>query len=224
MVALLALPLIASAQPAPSGSQAGTRNPEFRTWSSPDLHLTYWYPAELTQRDGAFAAAAGRRVLYGENAEDDQGKADTCTKVLFSVGKGSETGQGSWARLGVVDLSGQCFPPKILHNKKATRLLLRSLVKQGTTLMGTMPLEVPTLYELQGRPAGFCAAEGQPLTASDLQTAGQELIGIAAVAAEDRILAWVIETNDSAVFNRILGSGVDLGTGKPDKLFPAEVR
>ncbi len=234
LVALLLLPQALAAQMQNGAAQTGTAQtgvtqtaapaPQFQTWSNQKLHLTYFYPAELTPRDGAFAVAAGRRILYGEDAEGEQGKADTCATALLSVGEGKEGGAGAWARLGVVDISAECFPPKVLRDKKATQLLLRNLVTQGTTVMGTMPLEVPTLYELDGYRAGFCAAQGQPVTPGDVQTGGQQLIGIAVVALQDRLVAWVIETNDTATFNRILGSGVDFGSGKPDKLFPAEVR
>lgn len=216
-----AVPAPQAVVPAP---HAVVSAPQYQTWSNPELHLTYYYPAELTPRDGAFAVAAGRRILYGEDAEGEQGKADTCARTLLSVGEGKEGSPGVWVRLGVVNISAECFPPKTLRDKKTTQLLLRNLVTQGTTLMGTMPLEVPTLYELDGYRAGFCAADGQPVSPGDVQTAGQQLIGIVVVALQDRLAAWVIETDDTAMFNRILGSGVDFGSGKPDKLFPAEVR
>jgi hypothetical protein len=103
-------------------------------------------------------------------------------------------------------------------------MLLRNLVKQGTTVMGLMPMEQPAAYEIEGRKANFAAAQGEPVTGNDLQTGTSEVIGVAAVAVEGRVVAWVIETNDGAMFNRLLGSGVDFGTGKPQRLFPAEAR
>src|SRR5581483_9000867 len=71
-----------------SSGSAVTAPPGFQVWSDAELHLTYLYPAELTAIDGAFATTAARRMIYGD-ADLDQAKADTCAKVLFSVGKGA---------------------------------------------------------------------------------------------------------------------------------------
>lgn len=192
-------------------------------YSDPELHLTYAYPAELTEHDDAFAGAAGRRMIYGEEAESDAAKASACVKVLLSVGAGREGSPGKWVRLGLVEVSGQCFPAKVMQNRKAMQILLRNFVRQGTTAMGMMPLDQPARYEIQGHAANFCAAQGTPMTGSDLQTAEPQLIGTAAVAVEGRVVAWVIETNDAGRFNQLLGSSVDFGTGKTERLFPGRV-
>jgi len=193
--------------------------PALQVYSNAELHLTFSYPAGLTPRDGAFAAAAARRMLYGEDAESERSQADACTTVLLSVGTGTE-GRGAWGRLGLLEIHGQCFPAKTLQNKKASQLLLRNLVKQGTTTMGMMPLDQPAVYLIQGRWASFCAAQGQPVSGGDLQSADQQLVSVVAVLVQSEVLGWVVETNDGAMLNRVLGSGVDFGTGKPERLFP----
>lgn len=202
------------------GSAAPTAN---GVYSDPELHLTYAYPAQLTRHDGAFAGAAGRRMIYGEDAETDAAKASGCVKVLLSVGAGREGSPGVWVRLGLLEVSGRCFPAKVMQNSKAMQTLLRNFVRQGTTVMGMMPLDQPARYLMQGHAANFCAAQGTPMTGSDLQTADQQLIGAAAMAVEGRVVAWVIETNDAATFNQLLGSSVDFGTGKAERLFPGQV-
>ena len=214
----------AHAQIAGQASSGGpaTVPPGFQAWSNPELHLTYLYPAELTPVDGAFGTTAVRRMIYGD-PDSDTAKADTCAKVLLSVGKGNE-GKGEWTRVGLVEVNGQCFPPKALQSKKSTQMLLRNLVSQGTTVMGMMPMEQPAVYPIEGHWASFSAAQGEPISRSDLQTGEQQLIGLAAVQVGGRILGWVIETNDEAMFNRLLGSGVDFGTGKPEQLFGGGVR
>jgi hypothetical protein len=209
--------------PASSGGPA-TVPPGFQAWSNPELHLTWLYPAELTPVDGAFAITAAQRMLHGEDAELDPTQADTCAKVLLSVGNGTE-GKGQWARVGLVAVNGQCFPAKVLQSKKATQMLLRNLVSQGTTVMGMMPVEdQPAGYQIEGHWATFSAAQGEPVGKSDVQTSDQQVLGVVAVQAEGRILGWVLETNDEAMFNRLLGSGVDFGTGKPEPLFGGGVR
>jgi hypothetical protein len=216
-------PPSAATGPAAAGSSA------VKLYSNPELHLTFSYPAELTPTDAASVAMVGRRMVYGGEDEGDPGhpQADTCTKVLLSVGKGNQSGGGEsnpWVRLGLLDVNAQCFPAKLFGNKKATDSLLRNLVKQGTTVMGMMPLEQPAAYEIEGHRANFCAAQGQPVTGGDLQTTGEEVIGVATIAVPGHVVAWVIETSDGATFNQLLGSPVDFGAGKPERLFPGVAR
>ncbi|MFP5230456.1 MAG: hypothetical protein ACLGXA_22800 [Acidobacteriota bacterium] len=222
-VLFLMLPLAVAGQAGSGAGQPATPVPGFQTWSSPELHLTYWYPADLKPVDGAFAETDGRRMLYGEDADSERANKGGCLKTLLSVGNGREGSGGAWTRVGLLEVSGQCFPAKMLKDKKGVPLLLRNLVTQGTTVMGTMPVEAPALYLLEGRRAGFGASQGQPVTTGDVQTADQQLIGVAVVDLEDRLVAWVIETSDASMFNRLLGSGVDFGTGKPERLFPGSV-
>jgi len=197
--------------------------PGFQIYSNAALHLTYTYPVELKPVDGGFAAAATRRMVYGSDTGSDQGTADRCVKVLMSAGSGTE-GKGAWVRLGVAGVDGRCFPPQVLQKKKATQMLLLNLARQGTTLMGMVALGAPVGYQIEGHWAIFCAAQGQPLSNSDVQTAEAQMLGLAAVQTANGFLTWVIETNDAAMFNRLLGSGVDLGTGKPEELFAGGVR
>lgn len=207
---------------ASSGPPSTAASPT-QVYSDPELHLTYTYPAELTPRDGAFASAIGRRMIYGEDAEADYARAHDCAKVLLSVGRGSDQSPGAWVRLGLVEIGEPCAPAKVMQNKKATQLLLGNLVRQGTTVMGLMPVERPTLYQIEGHWAGFCAAHGTPVTGQDLQTGNEQLIGVAVVAVDGKILGWVIQTNDVTVFNQLLGSGVNFGTARPERLFAGAV-
>jgi len=59
---------------------------------------------------------------------------------------------------------------------------------------------------------------------TDVQSAESEVIGVAAMATGGHVLSWLLESNDPATFNRLLGSQVDFGTGKPERLFPAQFR
>jgi hypothetical protein len=226
-----AMPMAANPRAVAKGQTgAGTTgSPAARVYSNPEFHLTFSYPAELTPTSAAPLAIVGRRMVYGgdEEGDPDHPGTDTCAKVLLSVGKGNQNGSGAsnpWVRLGLLDVSAQCFPAKVFEKKKTIDGLLRNLVKQGTTLMGLMPLEQPAAYEIEGHRANFCAAQGQPVTGSDLQTGGQELIGVAVVAVPGHVVAWVIETSDAAVFNQLLGSPVDFGAGKMERLFPGVAR
>jgi hypothetical protein len=210
--------------PAP-GQQITTK-----VYTNPGLHLTFTYPAELGPVEAAALAAVGKRMMYGGDETDpDHPKTDACTKVLLSVGKSSPSQgnggtAGSWVRVGLLDDSAHCFPAKVFSQKKSIDALLRNLVTQATTVMGMMPLEQPVAYAIQGQRANFAAAQGEPVTGSDVQTAGEELMGVASVAVEGHLLTWVIETNDASTFNRLLGSGVDFGAGKAERLVPVEAR
>ncbi|HEX4310967.1 MAG TPA: hypothetical protein VHZ25_13125 [Acidobacteriaceae bacterium] len=210
-------------------AQAGAAgSPAVQTYTNPELHLTFQYPADLTPRDTAEVTLVGRRMMYGGDEEADPGhpKPDTCTKVLLSVGKGNEgSGKagGVWVRVGLLDVDARCFPAQVFRNKKTIDPLLRNLVKQGTTVMGMMPLEQPAAYGIQGHRTSFCAAQGQPLTGTDLQTGDEQMMGVVVVAVEGHLVGWVLETSDAAIFNQLLGSVVDLGGGKPERLFPGQV-
>jgi hypothetical protein len=223
--ALLAALTLSCAYGQTSGRANATGPPPpagFQVYANADLHLAYTYPEELKPVDAAFAGVMARRMIYGE--ESDQAGSDTCARILLSVGEGSE-GKGPWVRLGLVEVNGQCFPPKVLQKRKDTQMLLRNMVRQGTTVMGMMPVEQqPAGYLIQGHWASFDAAQGQPVTRGDFQTGEQQLAGVAAVQAGGNILAWVIETNDAGALNRLLATGVDFGAGKPEPLFGGGVR
>ena len=79
-------------------------------------------------------------------------------------------------------------------------------------------------YDLEGHRMHFCAAQGTPVTTGDLQTGEAEVVRAAAVAVEGHLLGWVLEANDAVLFNRLVGSEVDLGGGKAQRLFPARVQ
>jgi hypothetical protein len=224
------LPLIATAlfsgAIGQSHGQAGGGEPAppgLQLYSSPELHLTFAYPTELGPVDTAFAVTAARRMIYGEDSESDPEQGANCSKVLLAAGEGIK-GKAQWIRVALVEVNGQCFPPRALQNKKAMQILLRNLVRQGTTRMGMMPIEQPTGYEVGGRWAAFGAAQGEPVSNTDLQTSEPQLLGLVAVQGTGCILAWVIETDAAAMFNRLLQSQVNFGSGKPESLVPAQVK
>jgi hypothetical protein len=225
-VALVLMPAMMAAQTgsqAPIAGAAPTGPQPVQVYKNAELHLTFSYPAELAQVDAAAVAAVGRRMVYGSSEESDDPDhpaPDRCTKVLLSVGKGNEREAGTWVRVGLLDVNAQCFPAKVFRDKKSADALLRNLVKQGTTVMGMMPVEEPVRYLLQGHRAGFCGAQGAPVTGSDVETGGDQLIGVVVAVVDGHLLGWVLETNDPAMLNRLLGSPVDFGAGKAERLFP----
>jgi hypothetical protein len=197
-----------------------------RVYTNPELHLTFSYPAELTPRDAATVLGAERRMIYGADAATDADHPrDMCAKVLLAVGANNAgSGATSWARVGLFEVDARCLPAQVLRNKKAMDLTLTNLVRQGTTEMGMMPIEPPMFYDLEGQRMHFSAGQGTPVMTADLQTGEEQVIGAAAVAVNGHVLGWVIEANDAALFNRLLGSQVDFGGGKAQRLFPARVQ
>jgi hypothetical protein len=224
LMAMVLTSVIALGQPT---VPAPTAEP-MRSYTNPELHLTFSYPAELTPRDVATALGAERRMVYGTDAAaaTDQSRADTCAKVLLAVGEDSagSGAAGTRASIALFDVNTACYPAKVLRDKKAMDLLLRNMTIQATTEMGMMPIEQPMFYDLEGHRMHFCAAQGTPVTTGDLQTGEAEVIGAAAVAVEGHLLGWVLEANDAVLFNRLVGSEVDLGGGKAQRLFPARVQ
>jgi hypothetical protein len=195
MASWIALALV----PAMVAAQTGVQAPiaaaptalPVQVYRNAELHLTFSYPAELGPVDSAAMAAVGQRMVYGsteESDDPDHPKPDLCTKVLLSVGKGVEGQSGAWLRVGLLDENAQCFPAKVFQNRKATDALLRNLVKQGTTVMGMMPVEQAVGYLLQGHRAAFCGAQGAPVTNSDVQTGGDQLMGVVAAVVNGHLL------------------------------------
>ena len=224
---LMAMVLASAAAFGQAAAPAPAAEP-MHSYTNPEMHLTFSYPAELTPRDAATALGAERRMIYGTEAatEGDHAKPDTCAKVLLAVGEDSagSGAAGTRASIALFDVNTACYPAKILRDKKAMDLLLRNMTIQATTEMGMMPIEQPMFYDLEGHRMHFRAAQGTPVTAGDLQTGEEQVIGAAVVAVEGHLLGWVLEANDAALFNRLMGSQVDLGGGKAQRLFPARVQ
>jgi hypothetical protein len=224
LIAMVLASVAAFGQAANAPSPAGE---PMRVYTNPELHLTFSYPAELTPRDTATALGAERRMVYGTDAatEGDHSKPDTCAKVLLAVAEDSAgSGTGTQASIALFDVNTQCYPAKVLRDKKGMDLLLRNMTIQATTQMGLMPIEQPMFYDLEGHRMHFCAAQGTPVTTGDLQSGEAEVIGAAAVAVEGHVFGWVLEANDPTLFNRLMGSQVDLGGGKAQRLFPTRVQ
>jgi hypothetical protein len=221
LAVMLFVSMVAAGQTMPAPSQP---LPQQAVYRNAELHLTFSYPADLAPRDAAAVAAVGRRMIYGADAETDpaHSKADACMKVLLSVGKNSAgTQPGAQASLTLFDVDMRCLPAKALKNKKTMDGALTGLATQGTTVLGMMPIEEPMHYEIQGHRVRLVAAQGTPVSKTDLQTDGAQLIAVAATAVNGHVLSWVFEANDLATFNQMLASQVDFGVGKPQPLFPA---
>lgn len=218
-VVLVLVPLAAGAQTgAPSQPAADAAAQGLRVYRNAELGLTFAYPAELQPRAAA------------EN-EPEQPKPDACTRVLLSVatgrpagGGGADAERGPSGSIALSSIDGSCVPAKTLKNKKAMDTLLSGMTTEGTTLLGMMPVEDPVGYALEGHHAHFAASQGQPVTANALQPAdGSQVIAVIAVFVNGHILSWRLQANTLDLFNRLLGSQVDLGTGTPQALFPAQM-
>lgn len=218
---------IAQAQ-AQSGAQAGAAgSTNAQQYTDAALHVTFWYPEELTAQDARAIAGVGHPVTFGE--EDDSGprKADTCSRVLLAVGRPARTpGSGAaadmLASISLVDTDPSCVPPPAEKDRKKMDKVLGELTRSATMIFGMMPIEQPLGYEIDGNHVHFAAAQGQPVTKTDLQTADAEYIGAVAVAVQGHILRWTLQATDLDLFNRLLASRVDFGSGKPQALAPQQ--
>lgn len=202
--------------------------PAMRTFTDPALQLTFSYPAELTPVDAKAATALGQRILYGEDGAGDAEKMKSgagCTRTLLAVG---EDGKAT-ARLSLFEIDLSCVPPKAAKNRKLMDQVLHGLAAQGNEVLGMMPMQDPVGFLLQGHHAFFASSQGTPISSASLQTSDAQVTATVAVEVEGqdrqpRILAWHVESSDVAVFNRLLASPVELGSGQAQPLFPAQVR
>lgn len=205
---------------------AGPAAPE-QVYTNPELHVTFWYPAELQARDAKTVAELERRMLFGSDPDFDSARmqAAGCSKVLLAVAEpasGGNARQEPAASLTLYDIAPGCVPPTAEKKKKEMDQVLRALAREGTTVLGMMPVEEPQGYSLEGLRAELAAAQGQPVTKTDVQSGEPELMATVAVAVQGHILSWMLEANSLEGFNRLLASRVDFGAGKPETLAPRQ--
>jgi hypothetical protein len=230
---------------------ANTQPAATQVYTNAELHLRFAYPAEMTPRNAQAAAELGQQMLYGEDDGTDartamaggagRARSTTCMKTLLAVGSDSHaakapagSGRGGARAAGATDGAGsvalfdidlRCLPPKAQKNRKLMDSVLAGLATQGTTVLGMMPVEQAVGYLLDGQRAYFASAQGQPVAQTDLQPGDDaELTGVVATAVGGHILAWRLQANSVAYFNRLLRSQVDLGTGPAGMLFPGQVQ
>lgn len=223
------LPLTAAGQTpgaAPAAAQAATAS--LRTYTNPELHLTIRYPAELQPMDPRALAGATNNSRFGPDSGEntDTPQAGACSKLLLSVGEVTgANGGNAWGTLTMIDIGSGCIPPKAQKSKKAMDTLLKQLVSGGTQVLGMMPLGAATTYMIQDHKVHFAGAQGQPVAKSDLQPTDQtQTIAHMAVALNDHIVLWKVESNNPGLLNRILASQVDFGAGPPQPLFPGQLQ
>jgi len=216
----------AQAQAPRAGGTAAAPNPgPMKTYTNPALQLAFSYPAELQTMDGKGSAASGQRMVYGENAlpnaEHTSGPA-ACTTTLLALGTQPPKGQaGAAASLTLFDIDLRCLPPKAAKSKSVMNTALRGFASQGVTELGMMPVSEPVSYPLDGHRAYFAASQGTPVTKTDLQSNQSEMMAVVTVAANEHILAWMLESDDLEFFNRMLESRVAFGPEPGQPLFPA---
>lgn len=224
-MAVLATPAAHAQAPA---AQTQTQSPSTQVLREPDLHLTFSYAPDLQPMDAKLLADATSNSRFGADSDEntDTPQPGACGKVLLSVGKVAEGSHGMvWGLLTLLDVGPACIPPRALKSKKAMDNLLKPLVSGGTTILGMMPVGAETTYLIQGRKMHFVAAQGQPVAKTDLQPAEQmQTVAHIAVAVDDHILLWKVESNNAGLLNRMLASQVDFGAGEPQPLFPGRLQ
>jgi hypothetical protein len=204
------------------------KDPTTQVLRDADLHLTFSYPADLQPMDAKSLADVTSNSRFGEDSGEstDTAQPGACGKVLLSVGKVTEGSPGrTWGILSIVDVGPGCIPPKALRNKRAMDALLKPLVTGGTQVLGMISLGPESSYLIQGRKMHFAGAQGQPVAKSDLQPTEQmQTVAHMAVALDDHIVLWRVESNNAGLLNRMLASQVDFGAGAPEPLFPGRLQ
>jgi len=216
-IGLLLAAAVASGQSAPAG---GAQALGMQIYENSELHLKFWYPAELRAQDSR--SQEGRDQALQEDSTSDATalSSQACSKLLLAVGSGGNSGQRQ-GRITVLEVDPTCIPAKALRNRKTMQSLLKGLTSSGTTILGMMPVDQPAAYRIGDYPASFAEAQGEPVAKTDLQPANNDqTLGVVAVAVRGYILTWRLEANNPELFSRLLSSRVDFGQGKPQPLFP----
>ena len=213
----------------PATPQASTGSTQ--TYTDPELHLTFIYPANLKPLDAKAVAALGHSQAFDNDpgANTGQLQSEGCSSVLLAVGSESapnQSGQnGVWGGILLTAIAPACLPPKALRSKGTMDGLLTPMAKAGTQILGMMPMDKPVTYLIEEHKVHMAAAQGQPVAPTDLQPAeGTQYIAVLAVALEEHIVLWKIEANDLGLFNRLLSSRADFGPGSPQPLYPLRLQ
>jgi hypothetical protein len=199
-----------------------------RTFSDSALPLSFSYPSALTPLDAKAATDLGERILYGEDNSSDSDKVKSgagCIRTLMAVGEDGRV----MVRLALFEIDLSCIPPKAAKNRKLMDETLRGLASQGNEVLGMVPMDDPVGFLLAGNHAFFAAAQGTPVSATALQSSEGQVTATIAVEVEghdgrEKILAWHVDSSDTAMFNRLLACPVVLGTGQAVPLFPARAQ
>lgn len=227
---LVVATLTAGAQTAgaPAGAVPGTGAPApaAHTYTNTELHVTFAYPAELQPMDAKTLPGAAHNSVFGDDPDAESGNLLTgrCARVLLSVGQLPQSNAGGiWASVLMTAIDPNCIPPKTLKNKSKMDQMLTLATSGGTEILGLVAAAPPAAYTLEGYRIHFAQANGQPVMKGDIQpTDAREKIAVFAVQVNDQILGWKLESNDPALFNRLLTSPVDFGLGTPLPLFPLQ--
>jgi hypothetical protein len=231
LVVFLAVALAPVQSGAPGGASSqgpvSAPTPSTQTWTDPGLHLVFTYPADLKPMNPKILPGAAQNAVYADDpdAEPDNLLTGRCSRVLLSVGAKNSVAQGgAWGSILITEIDPSCIPPKALKSRRTMDNLLKPMVTAGTQILGLAPVVSATTYSLGDHRVHFAEAEGQPVVKGDLQPAGpQQTIAVLAVQVSDRIVSWKIESNDPALFNRMLASHVDFGNGQALPLFPLQM-
>lgn len=214
LILAVMIPLGLSAQTA---AAPGSTGKPMRTYRDAELPMTFSYPAELQLRETGTATGGSG-----------------CSKTLLAVGIGqdpnqenatssgtAQAGSTRWATLTLMD-SG-CIPPQVLKKTKMLDQMLSGMAGAPTQTLGMMPMEPPVGYLLEGHHAYLAAAQGEPVSSSDVQPEnGAEVLAVIAVSVKDHILIWRMASNDPNLLNEMLASQVDFGTGA-QALYPGRI-
>lgn len=227
LIAAILVTVTAAAQstansPGTNQQQAAERA-ALKTYTNPELSLTFAYPAELQPLASSSVASEGRRLIYGEDTTSDSAgsKLPACMTPLLAVGTGAaaESSAGAEVSIALFEVDARCLPAKALKNQKAMDKFLENETQQGVTLFGLAPIEDPKFYLIEGHRMYFASAQGTPVTATDVQTARPELIAAVACSINGHVVSWMLEADSLEAFNRLLTSQVDFGAGKPQALY-----
>jgi len=236
-------PTDASAPP-PSATTPTDNAAKDTVYKNDALGIVFRYPADLVPADAKTIADRGHKIIYGNDPESDPEhvQSEKCTIPLLTAGipetAGPTTGTVTIS-LGengkphvniepapnglimLTELDRSCLPKKISTNDA-----LGNMASTAQKIPGMKPVDKQMWYEVDKHKIHFSAAYGR-LSAQQLGgkkvDAEQVLVATLSVESNGHLLMWMIMANSEELFNRLLASKVQFGSGPVLPLFPLTI-
>ena len=206
------------------------------------LGITFSYPNDLVLADTKRVADRGHQAIYGNDPASDPEhvQSEKCMVPLLTAeipeAAGPTLGNITIGEKGkpyvniepapnglimLAELDRSCLPKKISTNDA-----LGNMASTAQKIPGMKPIDQQMWYELDKHKVHFSAAYGR-LSAQQLggRKADAEEVAVATLSVESNkhLVLWMIMANSEELFNRLLSSKVQFGSGPMLPLFPLTI-
>ncbi|MGA1981999.1 MAG: hypothetical protein ABSG84_05970 [Acidobacteriaceae bacterium] len=206
------------------------------------LGIVFQYPSDLVPADAKAIADRGHRAIYGNDPESDPEhvKSEKCMIPLLVAetpeSNGPTTGTFTIGEKGkpyvnielppsglimLTEMDRSCLPKKMSTNDA-----LGNMASTAQKLPGMKPIDQQMWYDVDKHKVHFSASYGQispqRLGGKKVQ-AEDSAVATISVEVNGHLLLWMIMANSEDLFNKLLASKVQFGSGPVLPLFPLTV-